>query len=112
MVRAEFTKSTKRDAFLRANGDCELCGMKLKVGEAEYHHRIEAYLGGEATLENCVVLCRSCHALATKARHPEIDKTRRLADKRMGIRRKPTMPGGRQSRWKRKLNGEVVLRHE
>ena len=110
MARAEFTKSTKRDAFLRANGDCEICGMKLKVNEAEYHHRIEAYLGGPATLENCVVLCRSCHALATKARHPEIDKTRRLSDRRMGIRRKSTMPGSRGTKYKRLMNGETVLR--
>ena len=109
-MRKEFSRAVRRDAFLRANGDCELCGIKLKVGEAEYHHRIEAYLGGEATLENCVVLCRSCHALATKARHPEIDKTRRLADKRMGIRRKSTMPGSKRSKFKKRMNGTVELR--
>jgi 5-methylcytosine-specific restriction enzyme A len=109
-VRAEFSKAVRRDAFLRANGECGVCGVKLKVGEAEYHHRIEAYLGGEATLENCVVLCRSCHALATKTRHPAIDKTRRISDKRMGIRRKSTMPGSRGTKYKRLMNGETVLR--
>ena len=108
--RQEFTKSTKRDAFLRANGDCELCGMKLKVNEAEYHHRIEAFIGGEATLENCVVLCRSCHALATKKRRSEIDKTRRLSDQRMGIRRKSTFPGSRQSLWRKRMDGTVERR--
>ena len=109
-MRAEFPKSVRRDAFLRAGGKCELCGCKFRYGEAEFHHRLEAYLGGEATLANCVVLCRHCHSLATKERRPEIDKTRRISDKRMGIRRKSTMPGSRSSKYKRLMNGETVLR--
>ena len=80
------------------------------TASAEFHHRLEAYLGGEATLANCVVLCRHCHSLATKERRPEIDKTRRISDKRMGIRRKSTMPGSRSSKYKRLMNGETVLR--
>jgi 5-methylcytosine-specific restriction endonuclease McrA len=107
MDRREFSKAVRRDAFLRANGRCELCGCKQRL---EYHHRIEAYLGGEATLENCIVLCRSCHGLTTQERRSEIDKTRRLADKRMGIRRKSTMPGSRNSKYKKLMNGETVLR--
>jgi 5-methylcytosine-specific restriction protein A len=110
MTRSEFSKQTRRDAFLRANGDCEMCGVKLKVGEAEYHHCLEAYLGGVATLENCLVTCRACHIDITKKRHPEIDKTRRLSDRRMGIRRKPTMPGSRQSPWKKRIDGTVERR--
>jgi len=109
-MRAEFSKSVRRDAFLRANGDCELCGIKLRVFEGEYHHKIEAFLGGEATLENCLCLCKKCHDAITKARHPAIDKTRRLADKARGIRKKPTMPGSRSSKYKRLMNGETVLR--
>lgn len=110
MDRREFSKAVRRDAFLRAAGKCELCGCKFKYGECEFHHRIEAYLGGEATLANAVCLCRHCHALATKERHPEIDKTRRLSDRRMNIRKKSTMPGSRGSKYKRLMNGETVLR--
>ena len=107
MTRAEFPRQVRRDAFLRAEGRCELCGCKQAL---EYHHRVEAYLGGEATLENCVVLCRSCHALATGERRPEIDKVRRIADKRIGIRKKATMPGSRGSRWKKRMDGTVERR--
>jgi 5-methylcytosine-specific restriction endonuclease McrA len=109
-MRAEFPKSVRRAAFVRAEGKCELCGCGLKYGEAEFHHKVEAFLGGEATLENCVVLDRHCHALATKERRPEIDKTRRISDKRMNIRRKSTMPGSRGTKYKKLLNGGTVLR--
>jgi hypothetical protein len=111
-MRAEFPKAVRRDAFMRANGHCELCGCKIPYGQVEYHHRLEAYLKGDeaATLENCVVVDRFCHALITKSRRPEIDKTRRLSDRRMGIRKKSTMPGSRSSKYKRLMNGETVLR--
>jgi 5-methylcytosine-specific restriction endonuclease McrA len=106
-MRAEFPKATMRAAFERAEGRCELCGCKQRL---EYHHRIEAYLGGEATLENTIVLCKSCHSLTTEERRPEIDKTRRISDKRMNIRRKSTFPGSRQSLWRKRMDGTVERR--
>lgn len=108
--RQEFSKQVRRDAFMRSGGRCEFCGQKLLPGNIEYHHTREAYLGGEATMDNCVVLCRKCHAGETKARRAAIDKTRRLSDKRMGIRPKSKFAGARDSRFKKKLNGEVVVR--
>ena len=113
MTRQEFSKQIRRDAFLRANGKCEdpECGRKLAYGEAEYHHVLEAYLGGEATLENCQVLCRPCHSGHTTARRPEIDKTRKIADSRMGIKRKSRpMPGSKASGWRKPMNGPAERR--
>lgn len=104
-MRQEFSKAVRRDAFLRANGRCEWCGQKLLPGNIEYHHTREAYLGGEPTMDNCLVLCRKCHAAITKERRTAIDKTRRLSDKRMGI--KPKRQGFRG--W-RNFRNELVWR--
>lgn len=84
--------------------DGQQCGRKLRYGEAEFHHVTELFIGGESMLSNCLVSCKKCHALITQARRPEIDKTRRLSDKRMGIKRKSGFRG-----W-RKMNGEAVWR--
>lgn len=60
-MRREFSKKTRAEAFLRCGGKCEACHAVLKTGEAEFDHVIPCALGGEATLENCQVLCRTCH---------------------------------------------------
>jgi len=61
MARTEFSKKIRAQAFLRCKGFCEGCNAHLKVGEGEYDHRIPDALGGEATLDNCQVLCVPCH---------------------------------------------------
>lgn len=59
--RREFSKKVRAEAFLRCGGKCEFCHAVLKTGEAEFDHRIACALGGEATLDNCQVLCIPCH---------------------------------------------------
>lgn len=111
--RQEFSKQTKLAAWQRAGGHCECgCGQKIIAGDGpEYDHRLEARLGGDASLENCVVLRKRCHAAKTSERRPEIDKVRRGFEKRIGARKKSKpMPFGRASALKKKLNGDVVPR--
>lgn len=113
MGRSEFTRAVKAAAFLRANGHCECCTAKLSSGNMEYDHRIPDALGGEATLENCVVLCRTCHrAKTTKQDVPAIAKAKRREALHIGAKspsRNP-MPFGRKSKWKRKMDGTIVER--
>jgi 5-methylcytosine-specific restriction protein A len=90
MSRREFTKAVKRDAFLRANGACENpnCGARLSVGKFHYDHDTPDGLGGEPTLDNCVVLCVPCHRAKTSKRDvPAIAKTKRIQDRNIGIRK-------------------------
>ena len=102
-MRREFSKTIKRDAFMRANGCCEMCGIRLTVGKIEYDHRIPDALGGEPTLDNCVVACKPCHAEKTGKRDiPRIAKTKRISDREKGIRRPRTI-----TRWRR-FDGSVV----
>lgn len=111
MPRHEFSARTKVLAFERANGRCEKCSARLSVGNTEYDHEIADRIGGENSLENCRVLCRTCHATKTKKDRKVIAKTERNRRKNAGIKKLSRFACGRNSRFKKKLNGEVVLRH-
>ncbi len=75
MSRLEFTAPTKRKAHERANGRCQVCDVVLRDGEPQYHHILEARLGGDNALANCLVLCIPCHKVVTKEQSvPRITK--------------------------------------
>lgn len=104
MSRREFSKATKLAAFERSGGRCE-CGCNQPIlGTPEYDHRLEDYVGGANDIENCMVMSKRCHRLKTDRNRPEIDKTRRIAEKRAGVRQ------GRGFRGWRKMNGDIVWR--
>ncbi len=109
-MRHEFSSRTKAQAAIRANGHCECCTRKLLTGDFHYDHEIPDALGGENTLENCRVLCRSCHAVKTKTDVGSIAKANRNFQKSKGIRKVSKWPNGKNSKWKRKVNGQLVLR--
>jgi 5-methylcytosine-specific restriction protein A len=102
-MRSEFSKRTKRDAFVRAEGNCEGCGARLTIGKYHYDHIIPDGLGGEPTLDNCAVLCIVCHKVKTTTKDvPLIAKTKRIQDRQKGIKKPRTI-----TRW-RKFNGSIV----
>ena len=84
MARREFNRKTRAAVFLRANGHCEECKAKLKVGEGEVDHILPDALGGEPTLENAKLLCRVCHAPKTADDIRRIRKADRMRDKHRG----------------------------
>lgn len=112
-MRKEFPAKVKAAAFTRARGFCEgkNCGATLTPGKFHYDHDIADDLGGEPTLENCVVLCTPCHKAKT-AQHdmPLIAKGRRIRRREMGIKKRSTFACSRQSKWKKQIGGKVVLR--
>ncbi len=91
MPRTEFSKKTRRDAFVRANGHCEGpgCGCKLTVGKMTYDHRVPDWMGGEATLENCQVLCSACDKIKTAQDAADRAKAQRREDAHRGIKDTP-----------------------
>lgn len=104
--RAEFSKLTKARAFERCAGRCE-CGCGLRIqGTPEYDHIIPAAIGGSADLDNCQVLDPKCHRRKTSGDVPEIARTRRLEEKRLGLRPKrrgfPKAPAG-YNPWTRRI---------
>ena len=120
MARREFSKAVLRAALARADGRCEglltdggRCPCALQVGRFHYDHIIPAALTEDASLENCQVLCRPCHAAKTVVDVGVIARVRRMRDRHMGIvdpRRRP-LPGGRASPYKRLIGGRVIRRH-
>jgi hypothetical protein len=58
--RRSFTKSQRRDAYLKANGKCEMCGAELARGW-ECDHVEEWADGGVTQGYNSRALCRECH---------------------------------------------------
>ena len=113
MNRKEFSSKVRVAAFARCQGRCEICNIKIRLGNGpEYDHSTPDAVGGAATLGNCLVLCRACHNTKTwRTDVPQIAKTKRISKKAIGAERKGRpMPGSRKSMWKKKMNGETVRR--
>lgn len=118
-MRREFPSSVRVVAFTRAGGRCEMCTSRLSPGNVHYDHRIADGLGGEPVLENCSVLCRSCHGAKTFVGDglqagdvTRIAKAKRVAAKNIGAREKrgPALMGTKRTGWKHKISGEWVRR--
>lgn len=111
-MRREFSKAVKIAAWQRADGHCENCGMKLWPGKYRYDHDIPDQLGGEPTLDNCVVRCLACDGEKTYSEDiPRIAKAKRQQVAHIGAKQSRTpMPGSRMSRWKKRMDGTVVRR--
>lgn len=111
MPRAEFPRKIKAQLALRAGGNCELCGAKLKVGEGEADHIVPCELGGEATIDNGQWICRVCHREKTHGDVRAIRKSDRIRDKATGAMKKPSrFPNSRDGKWKTRLDGTTVRR--
>ena len=88
MPRAEFTKSVKRVALLRCGDRCEECTRPLRAGDYHYDHIIALAAGGDASVDNIAVLCKSCHLVKTTSQDmPRIAKLKRIRDRHHGINR-------------------------
>ena len=88
MSRLEFTNKTKLQAWKRANGQCQKCDVELKEGNIHYDHITPCGNGGNNSLDNCMVLCRSCHGVKTASKDmPSIAKTKRIERKHLGIKK-------------------------
>lgn len=90
--RQEFPLSVRKLAFRRCcrNGvpHCESCGIEIngRTGTI-YEHVIPDGLGGEPTLENCKVHCRTCAEIKTVTEdNPRMQKADRVLKKNHGLR--------------------------
>jgi 5-methylcytosine-specific restriction endonuclease McrA len=80
--RIEFSRKTKAKAKDRAGDRCELCGGAS--ARFEFDHILAAELGGEATLENCQMVCVICHRGKTTTDIRMIRKSDRIRDRKSG----------------------------
>jgi 5-methylcytosine-specific restriction protein A len=107
-MRQEFPARVKALALKRCMDDegiprCEKCDVPLKAANTNYDHDTPDGLGGAPVLENCKVLCKTCHLDKTHSSdNPRMQKADRVRKKHFGIRKSGrTIPG-------RKFSGEPI----
>ena len=105
-VRKEFSAKTKRAAWERANGQCELCKFPIDIGGFHYDHICPDWFSRDDELSNCQLLCVSCHKAKTTKDIKAIAKSKRIKDKRIKARKKGKFRG-----W-RKFDGSVVYNRD
>jgi 5-methylcytosine-specific restriction endonuclease McrA len=84
LMARKFTAKMQDQALALADGKCGYCGGMLKPGQFEYDHRKPHALGGESSLENCVVTCRACHI--SKSQDDDLPPMRK-ADKQAKVKK-------------------------
>lgn len=123
MARA-FSPKTQEQALARSEDMCEAegalyglvagvrCGANLRGRRREFDHILAHSNGGDNSLENCAVVCGTCHDFKShKLDTPRAAKTVRQRRKAKGIKRQSQpMPGSRASKFKRCMDGSVVRR--
>ena len=100
--------------FERCGGRCHISGRKIMPGDKWELDHVKALVnGGENRESNLAPALSTEHKAKTAADVAQKSKDRRVRSKHIGIHRpKSIMPGSRASKWKKKLNGEVVRRDE
>lgn len=104
----------KARIVLRQDGVCA-CGCGVSLGIAaegiEFDHIIALINGGQNCETNLQALRKPCHAMKTKADVAEKATVARKRAKHLGLDRpKATLPGSRQSKWKRTVDGRTIRR--
>jgi len=106
----------KARIVLAQSGICACgCGVKLgAAGEAiEFDHETALINGGENRETNLRALRRPCHAVKTRADVAEKATVARKRAKHFGLKKpKSRIPGSRDDKWKRKIDGTTVRRSE
>ena len=81
------------------------------TGQFIYEHVRALELGGTDTDDNIRLTCKPCATEKTKKDHSTAAKAKRSKASVLGLKQSKTpLPFGKGSKWKRKLDGTVVLR--
>ena len=98
--------------FERVGGICHISGRKITAADQwDCDHIVALCNGGEHREGNLAPALRDKHRAKTAEDVAAKSKTARIRAKHLGIKRSARpMPGSRASKWKQKLNGQVVLR--
>lgn len=109
--RGSLSARRKLAIWERERGCCMLCGIKLMTGQFIYEHVRALELGGTDTDDNIRLTCKPCATEKTKKDHSTAAKAKRSKASVLGLKQSKTpLPFGKGSKWKRKLDGTVVLR--
>lgn len=97
--------------FERCGGWCHISGRRIMAGELwELDHVVALVNGGHHCESNLTPALRDKHREKTAEDVAEKSVTRRKRAKYIGIKKPSKFACSRNSRWKKKISGEVVLR--
>lgn len=113
-ARRHISTTARVRLFAQHEGRCHLCGQKIDgVRERwEVEHVIALELGGSDTPDNWAPAHVQCHKVKTRQDMADIGRARRVHAKHIGAKapsRRP-LPGGRNSKWKIRMDGTIVPR--
>lgn len=57
-----FSERQQEQAYAKQGKKCARCHKTFPIKELDGHHKKAFSIGGETTIENCVMLCKECHA--------------------------------------------------
>lgn len=111
MNRRSLSPTKRLAVFERHGGRCHICDQKIRVGETwEVEHVIPLALGGADDPSNMAPAHKDCHASKSVEDVGRIAKAKRQRIGHLGIRKRSPFACSRDSKWKKKLDGSVVLR--
>jgi len=111
--RRSLSNMDRLNLFIKRHGQCAHCEMKIMPGKRwDVDHVIPIALGGSNNVENLQILCWSCHITKTAYEDiPRIAKTHRLLVRHHGAKRsRRPLPCGRDSPFKKTMDGRIVKR--
>ncbi|MFV1798215.1 HNH endonuclease [Phaeobacter sp. Ay1a-4a] len=114
MNRRRMNTTRRARIFAAANGVCHICGDQIDGTRERWDadHVIPLEISGDDSDDNLRPAHEWCHRTKTaKEDAPTIAKCKRVAAKHDGSKKpKGTLPGSKNSKWKRKVDGTVVPR--
>jgi 5-methylcytosine-specific restriction protein A len=112
--RKPLTPTQRLKLFEAFQGRCVLCDRKIEAGEPWIDEHLRALgLGGTNAAENRGPAHKACADLKTHGKDGDlarIAKAKRQKMRHLGIRKPSTFSASRDSRFKKKINGDLVDR--
>lgn len=97
--------------FERHGGRCHISGRLIRAGEAwDCDHIVALCNGGEHRENNLAPALTAPHREKSRADVAQKATTYRKRAKHLGIRKPSRFPGSRDSKFKKRIDGSVVLR--
>ena len=97
--------------FEKHNGVCYLSGRKIMPGDKwQLEHPLALINGGENRETNLAPALVEPHKIKTAADMAQKSKDYRVRAKHNGIKKPSRFPGSRDSKFKKRMDGSVVLR--
>lgn len=114
MARKTISVKARVKLFQDHQGICHICGGKIHGGERwDVEHIIPLAMGGDDTEANWRPAHAKCHKTKTAKDFTDIAKAKRRQARHIGIKvSKSPLPFGKQSRFKKKMDGTVVIRED